>query len=63
MTNKDILDQLRFRREKISRLQLLQKNSLAIELCKAELYYVNSLIEYRERYGGLDEIILEESSS
>lgn len=60
MTNNDMLDQLRYRRDRISELMALQVNDLARELFRAESNYVNTQIEYRERYGGLDGIVMSE---
>jgi hypothetical protein len=58
MTNDDILNQLRSRRDRIKELMPLQKILLATELLRSELNYVESLIEYRERHGGLNGIVL-----
>ncbi len=58
--NNDILDQLRYRRKRNGELMALQTRALVTELLRAESNYVESLIEYRERHGGLEGVILDE---
>ena len=59
MSDKDRLDQLRFRRDRINELMTLQKKHLVLELLKAELFYVEAMIEYRERHGNMEGVILQ----
>lgn len=58
MSNSDILDQLRARRDRIKALTAMQTRHLAGELLRAELHYVEAQIDYRERYGGMDGIVI-----
>lgn len=51
MSNTDILDQLRHRRSSVEKLIAKHNQANFVEVLRAELLYVNSMIEYRERNG------------
>lgn len=59
MTNNDLLNQLRVRRGRIQELMAIQKLNDAVELLRAESFYVDAIIYYRERHGGMDGVVLE----
>lgn len=50
MTNEDIIDQLRYRSSKLNKMVEQQPAHLT-ELIRAELSYVNTLIDYRTKHG------------
>lgn len=52
------IDQLGYRRQRIETLIPLQKNHMAAELLRAELNYVNTFIEFRQRFQ-MKEIVME----
>lgn len=58
MTNEETIEQLRYRRLRIEELIPLQNVALAVDLLRAELFYVDLTIEYRTRHGGLTGIVL-----
>lgn len=60
MTNIDILNQLRFRKRRVGELIAMQNSQDAKNLLSAEEWYVDAMIEYRERHGGMEGVILKE---
>jgi hypothetical protein len=58
MNNAETIAQLRYRKARIEELKPLQTSSDIINLLNAEGWYVDALIEYRERHGQAPEPIL-----
>ena len=58
MDNNEIKAQLRYRANRIKDLLAIQTEPDASYLLKTELTYVEAQIEYRERHGGMEGIIL-----
>jgi hypothetical protein len=58
MTNAEIIFQLRERLQKLRELEKVQETHMAAELVKAERNYVEALLDYREKHGGLEGIKL-----
>ena len=59
MNNTEIKEQLRYRSSRIRELIPLQTVNDAVNLLNAELNYVEAQIEYRERHGGMEGVVIE----
>ena len=51
MNNQEIIAQLRYRRARIEELKAAQTKPEIVTVLNAEGWYVDALIEYRERHG------------
>ena len=58
MTNQDTIAHLQDRRTRVEVLIGIQTHQDAIDLLRAELFYIDAQIHYRTKHGGLADIVL-----
>ncbi len=58
MNNQEIVAQLRYRRARIEELKAAQTKQEIVTVLNAEGWYVDALIEYRERHGQAPDPVL-----
>ncbi len=59
MTNSEIIFQLKERVRILTAAESCQTNYDAKELIRLERGYVEATIEFREKYGGIDQVMIE----
>lgn len=61
MNNEDMIQQLIYRRDRINELIAIQNHDDAKSLLSMERMYVESIIEYRQKHGGMSKIKTKQS--
>jgi len=62
MTNSETIFLLKAREKTLEMMESWQKNFDALELVRLERKFVQATIEFREKYGGLEQIVIKPDS-